>query len=189
MATSPGVTRKKRGLFPASFDPLTVAHVGIAERAARTLDHLFVTAALHPKKKYEFSPEEKFEFMAASLGHIANVEVIPPLLGGLTVDHARRLGATVMIRGARSVTDFLDEIELFSQNLFVQESAGIGPDHPDFVDTQTFYVLPGQDHVSSTLVRGLMKGISDVENRAERIRPLVPDPVFEAILPRLPKEG
>lgn len=179
MAASPEVSKEIVGLFPASFDPITVAHVSIAERAARMLDKLYVAAAVNPAKKYEFSLEEKLAFINASIGHISNTEVIA-LEDGLTVDHARDLGATAMIRGARSVTDFLDEIELFGQNLFVQEGIEIGPEDSEFVDTQTYYVLPGQDHISSSLVRGLMH-MPGVNNRIERIQPLVPEPVFEVV--------
>lgn len=167
------------GLYPASFDPITIAHVGIAERAARVLDHLYVAIAVNPGKKYLFELDKKVELVQASIGHIANAEVIS-LEDGLTVDHARRLGAKTMIRGARSVTDFLDEINLFGQNLHVQNAIGMDPTDSEFVDTQTYYALPGQDHISSSLVRGLM-GMQGAEDRGARIRPLVPEPVFEEI--------
>lgn len=171
------------GLYPASFDPITVAHVSIAERAARLLDKLYIAVAINPAKKYYFELDTKLEFVEKSIGHIANVTVIS-LQEGLTVDHARKLGARTLIRGARSVTDFLDEIELYGQNLFVQQCIGIEPSSDEFIDTQTYYTLPGQDHVSSSLVRGLMT-MQGVSNRADRIRPLVPTPVFEEILTRL----
>lgn len=171
------------GLYPASFDPITVAHVSVAERAARLLDHLYVAVAINPGKKYYFELDKKIELVERSIGHIANTEVIS-LTEGLTVDHARALGVKTMVRGARSVTDFLDEINLHGQNYYVQGAVGIGPDETAFVDTQTYYALPGQDHISSSLVRGLMV-MSGVEDRAERIRPLVPEPVYEEIRTRL----
>jgi pantetheine-phosphate adenylyltransferase len=188
MAAQPGTngaetSAEKIGLYPASFDPLTVAHVGIAERAATDFDRLIVAAAINPKKKYEFDMDEKLAFLEASLGHIPNVEVTG-FDSGLTVDHARRLGARWMIRGSRSVTDFLEEQELAAQNVFVQEAVGIKRGDPGFVDTQTFYAESSQDHISSSLVRGLMS-FRDVEHREERIRPLVPEPVFEVILAHL----
>jgi pantetheine-phosphate adenylyltransferase len=171
------------GLYPASFDPITIAHVSIAERAARLLDHLYVAIAVNPGKKYLFELDKKIELVQESIGHIANAEVIS-LEEGLTVDHARRLGAKTMIRGARSVTDFLDEIDLYGQNLYVQDAIGIRPANQTFVDTQTYYALPGQDHISSSLVRGLM-GMPGVEDRTARIKPLVPEPVFEVIIAHL----
>lgn len=168
------------GLYPASFDPITIAHVSIAERAARLLDHLYVAVAINPVKKYMFELDKKMELVKQSIGHITNAEVIS-LGQGLTVDHARRLGATTMIRGARSVTDFLDEIDLHGQNLYVQQAINIDPTSETFVDTQTYYALPGQDHISSSLVRGLMT-MPEVAERSARIQPLVPAPVFEEIV-------
>jgi pantetheine-phosphate adenylyltransferase len=174
------------GLYPASFDPITVAHVSIAERAARLLDHVYVAVAINPAKKYLFELEKKVELVEQSIGHIANASSLT-LEDGITVDHAKELGARTLIRGARSVTDFLDEIDLFGQNLFVQNAIGINSTDDEFVDTQTYYALPGQDHISSSLVRGLM-GMAGVTNRAERIKPLVPAPVFAEILTRLESE-
>jgi pantetheine-phosphate adenylyltransferase len=177
------VPAKKIAIYPASFDPLTKAHLSVATRAASDFEKLFVAAAVNPGKKYEFSLAEKLDFLQASLGHIANAEVIV-LSDGLTVDHARRLGARVMIRGFRGVPDFMDEQELVGQNRFVQEAIGITSDHPEYVETMPYYAEPTLGHVSSSLVRGLMK-LPGVEYREERIRPLVPEPVFETILTHL----
>lgn len=171
------------GLYPASFDPITVAHVSVAERAARLLDHLYVAVATNPDKISLFEPDLKVDLVQRSIAHIENAETVC-FKDGMTVDHARRYNARTLIRGARSVTDFLDEIKLYSQNTYLQDTLGVSPASREFIDTQTYYALPGQDHISSTLVRGLMT-MAGVENRAERIRPLVPAPVFEEILVRL----
>jgi pantetheine-phosphate adenylyltransferase len=169
-----------KGLYPGSFDPITVAHVSIAERAAQRLDSLYVAVTINPTKKPEFGIEERLSFVRASIGHIANAQAIV-LREGLAVDHARELGASVLVRGARSVTDFLDEIELYKQNLFVQHAVGIDPGDDGFVDTQTYYALPNQDHISSSLVRGLIHLRGDFD-RAAMIQPLVPAPVYEAVI-------
>lgn len=182
---------EKVGVFPASLDPIHNAHVHLAERASRLLDKLFVAVAVNPDKagKGEFSTEEKVSLTEKSLQHL----IVPGLVevvifeGSLTVDNARELGARTMIRGARSVTDFEQEINLHMSNIYAQASIGIDSDHPDFVDTQTFYRMPNEEHVSSSLVRYLMNG-PNVQRREDRIKPLVPEPVFEAIVPRLPTE-
>jgi len=178
-----GTVTQSVALYPASFDPLTVAHVSVAERAARDFSTLFVAAAVNPAKNYEFTMDEKLNFLRASLGHLDNVEVIG-LEDGLTVDHARRRGAGILIRGFRSVADFLAEEELVAQNRFVQEAVGITADHPDFVETVPYYSRATQGHISSSLVRGLMH-VPGVERRVERIKPLVPGPVFGTILTHL----
>lgn len=172
-----------KGLYAGSFDPVTIAHVSIAERAARRLDWLYMAVADNPAKEAEFSPEERFDFVKASIGHITNAEAIV-IKDGLTVDHARKLGASVLVRGARSVTDFLDEIALYKQNLFVQDAVGIDSESDGFVDTQTYYTLPNQDHIASSLVRGLINLPGDFD-RAKIIQDLVPAPVYDAILVRL----
>lgn len=171
------------GIYPASFDPITVAHVGIAERAARFLDELHIAVAINPAKRYAFDLDIKLDLVRRSTEHIPNASVVS-LTEGLTVDYARKVGARTMIRGARSVTDFLDEIDLFGANLYVQNAIGFGPESEGFVDTQTLYALPEQDHISSSLVRTLMN-TAGVEYREDRIRPLVPEPVFEEIQSRL----
>ena len=174
------------GLYPGSFDPIHIGHVNIAERAARGLDRLFMGIAINPAKKPLFSVDERKELIEASLGHIDEFAGVISFDEGLTVDHARELGATMMIRGDRSVDDFLEEVKLFNQNVHVQTSVGIDSGSAEFVDTQTFHTLPGFEQAESSLVRGLM-GMNGVALRAERIQSLVPAPVFEAILPRLPE--
>lgn len=180
------------GVLPASLDPIHIAHVHLAERAASLLDKLYVAVAVNPDKagKGEFSVDERVSLANAALAHLiepGKVEVIT-FERSLTVDNARELGARTMIRGARSVTDFEQEIDLHMSNIYAQAAIGIVPGNPDFVDTQTFYRMPNEEHVSSSLIRYLIHGPS-ISRREERIRPLVPEPVFEAILPRLPAEG
>lgn len=168
------------GIYPASFDPITVAHVGIAERAARTLDKLYVVVAAHPSKQSLFSSTERLSMVKDSISHIANAEAIL-IEDGLTVDHARQLQATVIIRGARSVTDFLDEISLFEKNLHVQQAVGIESDSAEFIDTITYYALPHTNHISSSLVRELLQ-IPSVEDRAKRLAPLIPAVIHEKVM-------
>jgi pantetheine-phosphate adenylyltransferase len=176
------------GVYPGSFDPVTVSHVSVAERAARNLDKLYVAVAVNPEKKGLFTPEQKTDFVTASIGHIANAEAIA-FDGGLTATHSRQLGARTMIRGSRSVTDFLDEINLFGQNIYVQACDGIEPGDEEFVDTQTYYALGSQDHVSSSLVRGfmVMRNVAKAD-RIEKIKPLVPEVILDEVIAAIPCE-
>ncbi len=166
------------GVFPASFDPLHVGHISVIERAARLLDKLYVAIAVNAAKTSEFSLEERRVFVAASIAHIENAEVVV-FEKGLTADHARELGAAVMVRGMRQPDDCRSELELFGQNLIVQP-ARHGPKDDGFVDTQLYFALPGQEHISSSLIRQLMHMPAST-NRLELIRPLVPEPVLLAI--------
>jgi len=199
-------TREIVGVFPASFDPIHNGHVSIIERAARLTNRLVVAVAVNPVKRgqYEFGTDERITLVEKSIAHVANTQIVETeaepevvvvsglgvaeFIGGLTVDHARELGAQTMFRGVRSNTDFEAEIELHLQNIAMQEFIGIKPGHPDFVDTTSLYRLPGEDHMSSSLIRFLMHG-EGVQHRVQRIQPLVPEPVFQAILERLPQDS
>lgn len=168
------------GIYPASFDPITTAHVSIAERAARNLDKLYVAVAAHPTKNGLFTASERLNMVQNSIQHIANAEAVL-FDKGVTVDNARELGATLIIRGTRGVTDLLDEINLFEQNLHVQQAIDIHPGNEVFIDTATYYALPGQDHISSTLVRALLT-TPGVKHRKERIEPLVSRSIIDTVM-------
>lgn len=173
------------GLYPGSFDPIHIGHIDVAERASRVLDELYIGVATNPEKEGRFKPEERVELIEASLAHIPNLAGVKIYRDGLTVDHARALGATTMVRGERSVDDFLYEVNLFNTNTYLQTAIDIDPQHPDFVDTISFHQMPGSPvDPSSTLARELER-TPGVEFRVERIRPIVPDPVFEAIVARM----
>lgn len=168
------------GIYPASFDPITIAHVNIAERASRTLDKLYVAVAQHPSKQSQFTAEERLSMVRASIKHIEKAEAVL-LKDGFTVDYAQSLGATVIIRGARGITDFLDEVDLFKQNIYAQQAIGINASNDVFVDTQTYYALPEHGHVSSSLVRTIIN-TPNVVNREDRLRPLVSAAIYDDIL-------
>lgn len=97
-------------LYPASFDPVTFGHVDIAERAARLFDRVVVAAVFaRPAKNLMFSPEARHMMTKIALAHLKNVEVV--LYSGLTVDFARKIGAGVIIRGLRAISDFEAEMQ------------------------------------------------------------------------------
>ncbi len=181
MATSAEKTKEVIALFPASFDPIHLGHISLAERAARLVDKLYMGIAINPAKKGRFSVEEKKEFIEASVGHIPNYSGVISFDEGLTVDHARDLGASMMLRGVRSVDDFLFESKLANQNVYAQESIGIEADSDNYVETVTLHTTTDFEHVESSLVRGFMD-LGGVQSRIERIQPLVATPVFDAIV-------
>ncbi len=101
-------------MYPGSFDPVTNGHLDIAKRAARMYDRLIVAVLNNKSKMPLFSMEERLALLRESCAHLENVEV--DAFEGLTVDFARRKGATVMVRGLRAVTDFENEIQLAHTN-------------------------------------------------------------------------
>lgn len=136
-------------VFPGSFDPFTVGHLDIAERAASVFDRVYVSVFDNPGKKTEFSLEERLELVRDAVKHIPNVTVDSS--SGLLVDYCKKVCAGVIIRGIRSGADVEYESMLEAVNTRVAP------------EITTVYLLSRPEHayLSSSLVRQLMKiGIS-----------------------------
>lgn len=101
-------------VLPASFDPITCGHVDIAARAAKLFDRLIVAVFAYPKKNVLFSVEERLDMVRESLDGTEGIEVMS--FDGLMVDFARRIGATVEVRGLRAVSDFEYEYQQAALN-------------------------------------------------------------------------
>jgi len=97
-------------IYPGSFDPITCGHIDIARRAARMFDRLIVTVYDTPSKHLFFSTAERVELARRALEGIENCEVAS--YAGLTVHHARSVGASVMVRGLRALSDFEVEMQM-----------------------------------------------------------------------------
>ncbi|MGH6871585.1 MAG: pantetheine-phosphate adenylyltransferase [Rhizomicrobium sp.] len=111
--------RKRVGLYPGTFDPITLGHVDIVSRAVKLVDHLVIGIATGTGKTPLFSLDErvamwKREAKALARGR-ATIEVVA-FAEMLQVDFARRVGATVIVRGLRAVSDFEYEFQLAAMN-------------------------------------------------------------------------
>jgi pantetheine-phosphate adenylyltransferase len=107
------------GVYPGSFDPVTNGHMDIINRAARILDRLVVGVAMNAGKGPLFPLEERVELVKAETDIIAArtgaiIEVVP--FESLLVSFAREVGAQVIIRGLRAVTDFDYEFQMAGMN-------------------------------------------------------------------------
>ncbi|MBO8129447.1 MAG: pantetheine-phosphate adenylyltransferase [Peptococcaceae bacterium] len=94
----------RTAIYPASFDPVTNGHIDIIERAAALFDRLVVALAQNAGKTPLFTFEERLDMLQELLRDYKNVEVAG--YNGLTVDFARSIGACVIIRGLRAISDF-----------------------------------------------------------------------------------
>lgn len=101
-------------VYPGTFDPVTNGHVDIAMRSSRLFDKVVVGVYDSPPKTLVFSTEERVELFHRAIAHIPNVEVSP--YAGLTVDFAREMGATVVVRGLRMGSDFDYEFNMALMN-------------------------------------------------------------------------
>ena len=101
-------------LYPGSFDPVTMGHVDIAERAAALFEKVIVAVYDEPPKRLMFNTKERVTLMTEALEHIPNVEVTS--YEGLTVEFARKVNAKVIVRGLRMSSDFEREFEMALMN-------------------------------------------------------------------------
>lgn len=101
-------------IYPGSFDPITLGHIDIIERASKITDKLIVAILINSEKKSLFSIDEKMEMINESVKHIKNVEIC--YFDGLLVDFARRKNADTIVRGLRAVTDFEYELQMAQTN-------------------------------------------------------------------------
>ncbi|MFR6315928.1 MAG: pantetheine-phosphate adenylyltransferase [[Clostridium] innocuum] len=155
----------KAAIFPGSFDPVTLGHLDIIERASRMFDRLIVVILENSEKHATFSIEERLTFLRSNTAHLSNVEVAAD--HGLTVDFARKQEAVAIVRGVRSVKDYEYELDIASVNQH------IAPE----VETVLLYASPKFSYVSSSIIRELVKYGQDISA-------YVPKDVTEAFVNR-----
>ena len=147
------VTRKAEpstrhvAVFPGSFDPVTYGHLDVIRRGRRLFDELVVAVGRHPGKDPLFTPDERVEMLEKLVAEIVRQEpgearVRVESFSGLTVDFARRVGATVLLRGIRNLSDLQNEVQ---QALTNRQVAGM----------ETAFIVAGQDfaYTSSSLIK------------------------------------
>jgi len=128
-------------LYPASFDPVTFGHIDIAERAAKLFDKVVVGVFEKPLKNLLFSPAERLALTQEAVAHIKNVEVAH--YSSLTAYFAKSIGADVIVRGLRAVSDFEWEMQLALAN------QSIAPE----VDTACLMTSQRFSFISSSIVK------------------------------------
>lgn len=137
-------------IYPGTFDPLTLGHLDVIERASALFDKIIVSAAISTSKNTMLGIDERVEIINASVKHIPNCEVSS--FDGLLVDHAKSKNASVIIRGLRAISDFEYEFQMALTN---RKIAG---------NIETVFLMPGEKYsfVSSTLVREIAKYGGDI---------------------------
>jgi pantetheine-phosphate adenylyltransferase len=101
-------------IYPGSFDPITNGHVDIASRGAELFDHLVIAVYDRPMKNLLFSTAERMAMAQEAVKGLANVTVAS--YNGLTVNYARSIGARVIVRGLRVLSDFELEFQMALTN-------------------------------------------------------------------------
>jgi pantetheine-phosphate adenylyltransferase len=103
-----------RALYPGSFDPLTLGHLDLIERASRLFDGVVVAVLQNPSKQPAFSLDERLSQIRGATNHLKGVEV--GSFNGLTVEFAQQCGAAVILRGLRALSDFEFELQIAHTN-------------------------------------------------------------------------
>ena len=137
---------KHIGFYSGSFDPVTLGHLDVIERALCTVDELVIGVGIHPGKKPLFSADERVEMLRTDVAELvekydAPIDVVT--FDNLAVDAARAHGATVILRGLRDGTDFDYEMQMAGMN---------GQMAPD-IQTVFLAASPAVRHIAGNLVR------------------------------------
>ena len=149
-------------LYPGSFDPATLGHVDIANRASALFDKVIIGVYATPSKAFLFDAEERISLFARSLEGLPNVEGRG--FEGLVVRFAEEVGANVIVRGLRSGSDFEYEFDMAFMN------RKLAPD----IDLVTFMTSQEYMFLSSSLIKEVAKLGGDVTS-------MVPPHVNQAV--------
>lgn len=103
-----------KALYPGTFDPPTSGHVDLIQRGAKLFDHLTVAVLLNPVKDPLFTVAERVEMLKEATADIGNVSVAT--FDGLTVEFARQVGASAVLRGIRAISDYEHEFQMALMN-------------------------------------------------------------------------
>ena len=103
-----------QALYPGSFDPLTLGHLDVIERAAQLFERVVVGVLRNPSKNPCFSVEQRLAQIGAATAHLPNVQA--EAFDGLTVECAQGLGVGVILRGLRAMSDFEYELQIAHTN-------------------------------------------------------------------------
>lgn len=136
----------KIAVFPGSFDPITLGHYDIIERAYSLFDKIVIAIGHNNQKKYMFSLEQRMNFIRKTFAHFEKIEV--DSFEGLTVDYCRSKKVKFILRGLRNPADFEFEKAIAQTNRTLT--------HDDKIETIFLLTSSGKSFISSSIVREIM---------------------------------
>ncbi|HOV16457.1 MAG TPA: pantetheine-phosphate adenylyltransferase [Candidatus Cloacimonadota bacterium] len=142
----------RKAIYPGTFDPITLGHVNIAEKAASLFEEVIIGIADYTGKETMFNLEERVRLCRSSVEHLRNVTVKP--FKGLVVEFAKSEGCLFLIRGMRAVSDFEYELSLALTN------KKIAP------EIETLFLVPNLPfmYLSSSMIKQLAELHSDLSD-------------------------
>ena len=162
---------KRIAVYAGTFDPFTLGHEDISLRGAKLFDELTIGIGINPDKQPLFSPDERLSTVTEIFSEVPNISV--QCFTGLTVDFARAMEASVMLRGVRTISDIEAEFTMALTN------RTIAP------DLETVFLMASESfsHISSTLIKQIATMGKDTS--AEQLRKFVPEPVIAPLLKKV----
>ncbi|MDR2765604.1 MAG: pantetheine-phosphate adenylyltransferase [Tannerella sp.] len=139
----------KRAIFPGTFDPFTLGHQSVVDRALRLVDEIVISIGVNQCKKSYFPLEKRIETIKRIYEQEPNIQVMA--YDSLTVDFARKVNAGFIVRGIRSINDFEYEKNIADVN---RKLTGI--------DTFLLFTEPEYTFISSSIVRELLSFGKDI---------------------------
>lgn len=157
-------------MYPGSFDPMTLGHMDILERATKLFDRVTVGIGRHPTKRGWFPPQQRRDLIAASIEHLPSVDV--DVFDHLVIDFCKAIGAGFIVRGLRAHGDFESEFQMALANRDLEP------------EIETVFIVPPPNRmiVSSSLVR-------EVATHGGDYTRYVTEPVAGAIRTKLASDG
>lgn len=152
----------KIAVYPGTFDPITNGHIDILKRASTIFDLVYIGVVENIGKTPLFSASERLDLIKQSIKGLSNVEVRQ--FDGLVVEFAKEVGASVIIRGLRAISDFDYEFQMALMNRYLNN------------DVDTVFLMPDEKYtyLSSSTVREIARFQGDISS-------FVPDAVKEAL--------
>jgi pantetheine-phosphate adenylyltransferase len=152
-------------VYPGTFDPVTNGHLDLADRGRKHFDVLYMAVLGNEGKSPLFSVEERVDLLREAVSSWPNVKV--DSFDGLLVDYARRVGAAMILRGIRAITDLEYEMQMAMMNRSLEPGL------------ETVFLIPSEtySYVSGRLVR-------EVARLGGRVSHLVPEVVEKALMRR-----
>lgn len=149
----------KIAVFPGSFDPITIGHVDLVNRALPLFDKIIIGVGINAKKKYLFDIDQRVAWIESVFDNESKVTV--DRFEGLTAHYCERVGARFLLRGLRNSSDFDYEKTISQLNFIVGKE----------LETVFLISKPAYSHISSTIVREIITGKGDA-------RPFLPPEVI-----------
>ena len=140
----------RRAIFPGSFDPITLGHVDIINRALPLFDEIIIAIGVNTDKTYMFSLEERLNFIKENYSNQPKIKV--ETYSGLTIDFCQKLGVEFILRGLRNPADFEFEKAIAQTNRKLST-------------VETVFLLTSADtsFISSSIVRDILRNGGNIE--------------------------